>query len=93
MGLIQRAVETAGIPTISVSLSKEVTSKVKPPRAVYTGMPLGHPVGFPGQKSRQLEILQQILRFLETIDTPGAIAELDQDNKSSRVRQDLMEKN
>ena len=77
MGLIQRAVEAAGISTISISLSKEITRKVIPPRAVYTGLPLGHPFGFPGQKSRQLHILRQTLRYLEEIDSPGSLVELD----------------
>jgi len=50
---------------------------VNPPRAVYTGMPLGHPLGFPGQESRQLQILRQTLRYLEEMDLPGGIVELD----------------
>ncbi len=63
--------------TISVSLSKEITRKVNPPRAVYTGLPLGHPLGFPGQAFRQLQILRLILRYLEEIDSPGTLIELD----------------
>jgi D-proline reductase (dithiol) PrdB len=70
-------VEAAGIPTISISLSKEVTGKVKPPRAVYTGLPLGHPLGFPGEESQQLKILRQILGYLETIDSPGDLVVID----------------
>ena len=77
MGLIQRAVEAADISTISISLSKEITRKVIPPRAVYTGLPLGHPLGFPGQKSRQLYILRQTLRYLKEIDSPGTLVELE----------------
>lgn len=77
MGLIQRAVETAGIPTVSVSLSKEITRKVIPPRAVYTGLPLGHSFGFPGQPSRQRHILRQTLRYLKQIDSPGSLVELE----------------
>ena len=77
MGLVQREVEAAGISTISISLSQEVTAKVNPPRAVYTGFPLGHPLGFPGQPSQQMWILRQTLGFLETIDTPGSLVELD----------------
>ena len=88
MGLIQRKVEAAGIPTISISLSKEVTRKVAPPRAVYTGFPLGHPLGFPGQPSLQMRILHQTLGFLETIDTPGSLVEIDPtDMEDTRVHQ------
>ncbi|UCH19687.1 MAG: hypothetical protein JSU83_14020 [Deltaproteobacteria bacterium] len=77
MGLIQRVVEAAGIATISVSLSKEITRKVKPPRAIYTGFPLGHPLSFPGQSFRQLQILRLLLKYLQEIDAPGTLIELD----------------
>ena len=77
MGLIQRVIEAAGIATISISLSKEISCKVKPPRAVYTGFPLGHPLGFPGQASRHLQVLRHLLRYLQEIDTPGTLVELD----------------
>ena len=63
--------------TISISLSKEITRKVNPPRAMFTGLQLGHPFGFPGQVFRQLHILRLLLRYLEEIDTPGTMIELD----------------
>ena len=77
MGLIQRVIESAGIATISISLSKEITRKIKPARAVYTGFPLGHPLGFPGQTSRQIQIIRILLKQLKEMDTPGFMAELD----------------
>ena len=77
MGLIQRAVESAGIATISISLSREITRKVRPPRAVFPGLPLGHPLGFPGQAFRQLQILRLLLGQLEKITSPGTLLELD----------------
>ena len=77
MGLIQRVVEAAGIATISISLSKEVTRKVNPPRAVYTGFPMGHPLSYPGQTSRQIQILRILLKHLKKMDTPGCLVELD----------------
>ncbi|MCZ7624591.1 MAG: hypothetical protein M5R38_00995 [Candidatus Methylomirabilis sp.] len=40
MGLLQRAIEAEGIPTIGITLQKEVTKKVKPPRALYLRYPL-----------------------------------------------------
>ena len=77
MGLIQRVVEAAGIATISISLSKDVTRKVKPPRAVYTGFPMGHPLSYPGQTSRQIQIRRILLEHLKKMDTPGSLVELD----------------
>ncbi|MBT8341218.1 MAG: hypothetical protein HKP58_15945 [Desulfatitalea sp.] len=73
MGLIQRTIEQAGIPTISVTLSRGISRKIKPPRAIYTGFPLGHPVAFPHQHFRQLQLLRLMLNTLVTQITPGDI--------------------
>ena len=81
MGLIQRVVEAAGIATISISLSKEITRKLKPPRAVYPGLPIGHPLDFPNQTFRQLQILRLLLKCIQEIDTPGTLIELDLSEK------------
>ncbi len=77
MGLIQRVIEAADIPTISISLSLEISRKVRPPRAIYPGFPLGHPLGYPGQAFSQLQILRLMLKYLNNIDSPGTIVELD----------------
>jgi hypothetical protein len=77
VGLIQRAIETAGIATISITLSEQITRKVHPPRALYPGFPLGHPIGFPGQTLRQLEIMRILLKFLEELDAPSSIVKCD----------------
>ncbi|MDA8139655.1 MAG: hypothetical protein M0036_13475 [Desulfobacteraceae bacterium] len=73
MGLIQRAIESAGIPTLSVTLSRGISQKVKPPRAIYTGFPLGHPFAFPHQRFRQLQLLRLMLQYMENLDQPGEI--------------------
>lgn len=73
MGLIQRTIESAGIPTISVTLSRGISQKVKPPRSIFTGFPLGHPFAFPGQHFRQQQLLRLLLRHLESMQTPGQI--------------------
>lgn len=77
MGLIQRTIEASGIATISISLSKEISQKVLPPRAVYPGFPLGHPIAFPGQTFRQKQILRLLLKYLKKMNVPGTIADLD----------------
>ena len=75
MGLIQRAVESAGIPTIGITLQKEVTRRVKPPRALYLRYPFGHPMGEAFAVRQQRAILVTALRALETLTGPGAIVE------------------
>jgi D-proline reductase (dithiol) PrdB len=76
VGLIQRVIEAAGIATISITLSKDITRQVKPPRAIYPGYPLGHPLGFPGQALRHLQLLRVLLKYLEEIHSPGTLVEL-----------------
>ena len=87
VGLIQRTIEASGIATISISLSKDISQKVLPPRAVYPGFPLGHPIAFPGQTFRQKQILRTLLYYLEKIDSPGTVVDLDllQSNDPSTV--------
>lgn len=77
MGLIQRIIEASEISTISISLSLEISRKVRPPRAIYPGFRLGHPLGYPGQVFSQLQMLRLMLKYLHDIDSPGTVAELD----------------
>lgn len=75
MGLLQRAIEAEGIPTIGITLQKEVTKKVKPPRALYLHYPFGHPLGEAFHVKQQRTILLDALQTLETITEPGTILE------------------
>ncbi len=75
MGLIQRAVESAGIPTIGITLQKDVTRKVKPSRALYLRYPFGHPMGEAFAVRQQRAILLAALEALESLTEPGTIVE------------------
>lgn len=76
MGLIQRSIEEAGIPTVSISLKREITEKIKPPRAVYLHWPLGHPMGEPFNVAQQRRVLIDALQAAVSIKTPGTIINL-----------------
>ena len=76
MGLVQRAIEEAGVATISVTMLPAVTRKVRVPRAVHAAFPLGHPFGFPGETFRQREILSRMVREAAAIREPGTIVDL-----------------
>ncbi|UCD33504.1 MAG: hypothetical protein JSW04_01305 [Desulfobacterales bacterium] len=71
--------------TISISLSKDITKKLRPPRALYFGFPLGHPIGYPHQTSLHHRVLRLLLRYLKEIDSPGTIVELDVTEKGNDV--------
>lgn len=76
MGLIQREIEKAGIPTISVSIVRRFTEEAGAPRAVFLKWPMGHPLGEPGRKDVQMAVLRSAFNALETIKEPGAIIDL-----------------
>ena len=76
MGLIARAVEAAGIPTVSMTSALDVTQSVKPPRAVFVNFPLGHQTGKPDRPDLQRAIIRDAFHALETITEPGSVVSL-----------------
>lgn len=75
MGLIARAIEGVGIPTVSISITKDLTEAVGVPRAVFVKWPLGHPLGEPHHATQQRTLIFTALQLLKTAQTPGIIAE------------------
>jgi len=70
VGLIQRAIEYAGITTVSLSLLREITEKVRPPRALFVPFPLGYPLGEANNPALQTRILQTAFALLPRVDLP-----------------------
>jgi hypothetical protein len=75
VGLVQRAIEAEGIPTVGISILKEVTEKVRPPRTLFLRYPFGHPLGEAFNAAQQRTILLDALHALETMVEPGTILE------------------
>lgn len=75
MGLIAREVEAVGIPTVAVSLARDVTESVGVPRSLFLKWPLGHPLGEADAPLQQRTILFDCLHLLGSADTPGVIVE------------------
>jgi D-proline reductase (dithiol) PrdB len=73
VGLVSRAIEAAGIPTVSLSIVREVTEKTPPPRALYLRFPFGHALGEVGQRDQQFDILLRAFRLLFEAEVPGTI--------------------
>jgi D-proline reductase (dithiol) PrdB len=65
VGLIQSIIEKAGIPTASVTLLREVTERVDPPRTLFVDRPFGYPLGAPNDASRQTVIILAMLALLK----------------------------
>jgi hypothetical protein len=76
VGLLARAVEAAGIPTISLSSALDITSLVKPPRSLFVNFPLGHQAGRPFDARGQTRIVTEALTVLETAAIPGTVVRL-----------------
>lgn len=71
IGLIARALELAGIPTMTLAVLKDVVEWVRPPRvALYDGE-LGSVSGLPNFPEHQRRILDEALRLIEPLDQPG----------------------
>ncbi len=74
MGLVARALEAAGMPTLCLTSAYSITASVNPPRAAFSDLPLGHTVGRPHEPEFQRDLLRRAFRAAETMDEPGTIA-------------------
>lgn len=64
VGLVQSIIEKAGIPTVSITLLREVSERVQPPRMLAVDRPLGYPLGEPRNTSLQKRIILAALQVL-----------------------------
>lgn len=70
VGLIQRAIEQQGMTTVSISLLREITEKIRPPRALFVPYPLGYPLGAPHDTALQTRIMLAAFALLARNDCP-----------------------
>jgi len=71
VGLAARAIEQAGIPTITVAVDRAVIERVRPPRAGYYIGQFGCVAGKPNYPQHQRRVLDEALRWLEPLGQPG----------------------
>lgn len=76
MGLVQRVLEAAGIPTVSLSMIPDFTRAVGVPRLAGISYPMSRPMGRPGDAAGQREVLRALLALLATATGPDAYVEL-----------------
>lgn len=70
VGLVQAAIERAGIATVSISLLREVTQVIKPPRALFVPFRMGYPLGAPNDPGLQHMVIAAALALVERNDVP-----------------------
>jgi D-proline reductase (dithiol) PrdB len=71
VGLAARAIELSGIPTVTISVSRVATERVRPPRAGYYDGEYGSVTGKPNFREYQLRVIEEALRWLEPMGEPG----------------------
>lgn len=65
MGALGHYLETQGIPTTQISLIREHTETIQPPRALWVPFALGRPLGRPGDPAFQTRVILAALTLLE----------------------------
>lgn len=76
MGLVQRVLEAAGIPTVSLSMIPAFTRAVGVPRLAGIPYPMSRPLGRPGDAGGQRAVLRALLELLATAAAPDTYVEL-----------------
>ena len=76
MGLVQRVLEAAGIPTVTLSMIPDLTRAVGVPRLAGLSYPMGRPLGRPHDAEGQRAVLRATLDMLATASGPDSYVEL-----------------
>jgi hypothetical protein len=72
LGIVARAIEISGVPTMMLSVDAVATDRVRPPRtAHYTGE-FGSVAGKPNWREYQRRVLEEAVRWIETFDQPAS---------------------
>ncbi len=65
MGALGHYIEREGVPTAQISLIREQTAAIKPPRALWVPFMLGRPFGAPNEPEFQHRVLRHLLSLFE----------------------------
>lgn len=71
MGLTARHLEENGIPTVIIGSAIDIIEYCGVPRYFFTDLPLGNPLGHPGDAEEQHRIVEQGVALFETARAPG----------------------
>ncbi len=70
---MQRAIERRGVPTVSITVARDVTEQSKPPRAVFVPFMMGHHFGVPFHRELQRRIILEALTHLRDARESGEV--------------------
>jgi len=70
VGALGHYIEREGVPTAQISLIREQTAAIKPPRALWVPFMLGRPFGAPNEADFQRRVLHALLSLFERASGP-----------------------
>jgi hypothetical protein len=78
VGLVARALEEAGIPTVCVFVEafEHVAGRLRLPRVLITPHLMGRTIGPVGDRARQTEVVEAALALLAEADGPETLLRL-----------------
>jgi hypothetical protein len=85
VGALAHYLEDEGIPTTQISLIREHTEFIRPPRALWVPFELGRPLGWPDNSNLQKKVLISALMLLEAAEGPLLVDFPDGDETLSSV--------
>lgn len=87
LGIVARAIELAGIPTMLLSVERKLSDRIRAPRVAFYDGDFGSVAGKPNWKQYQHRILDEALRWTETFDQPTTrklVVELETETEMAR---------
>lgn len=70
VGLLSGAIERENITTVGISLLREITSVIHPPRALFVPFPMGYALGAPHDAALQHQVIRAAFDLLPRTDVP-----------------------
>ncbi len=86
MGGLAHYIEDEGVPTTQISLIREHSETIKPPRALWVPFELGRPLGVPDDPEFQKRVLLESLGLLEA-DSGPVLKDFPEDAPASELSQ------
>lgn len=75
VGHVARAIEAAGIPTVAVFIRafRHIAESMMVPRTLITPHLMGRPIGPPGARQRQREVVTAAVQLASQATGPGTV--------------------
>ena len=78
MPVLARAIESAGISTVLVTMMPHWAEKMGVPRTLGVEFPFAHTLGRAGERDEQLAVIREALALLRNASAPGTVEHYDQ---------------